>query len=144
MFSSCRFCRHARRGGALDSWSGLAATLVFFSAARLSLPRRHGRVLGNRPPPSHASDQAARRDAARRLVDLAAHYRAVGPPRGEAVIVIGAPEPTTPDDVEIGERLRAALPELGVRAAAAQVAAETGLPRSELYRRALALRGEKP
>ena len=79
-----------------------------------------------------------------RLVDLAAHYRDAGPPRGEAVIIVGAPEPSTPDDGEVDERLRAAVAELGVRDAAARLAAETGLPRSELYRRALALRGEKP
>jgi hypothetical protein len=40
--------------------------------------------------------------------------------------------------------LRTALAELGVRDAAARLAAETGLPRSELYRRALVIRGEKP
>jgi 16S rRNA (cytidine1402-2'-O)-methyltransferase len=79
-----------------------------------------------------------------RLIDLAAHYRHAGPPRGETVIVVGAAEPSKPAGAEVSERLRAALSELGVRDAATRVAAETGLPRSELYRRALAIRGEKP
>jgi 16S rRNA (cytidine1402-2'-O)-methyltransferase len=78
-----------------------------------------------------------------RLADLAAHYSEAGPPRGEVVIVVGAPEPSAPDHAEISERLRAALAEFGVRDAATRLAAETGLPRSELYRRALAIRGEK-
>jgi 16S rRNA (cytidine1402-2'-O)-methyltransferase len=78
-----------------------------------------------------------------RLADLAAHYRETGPPRGEAVIVVGPPEPTAPDHATVDSRLRAALANLGVRDAAATVAAETGLPRSELYRRALVIRSEK-
>jgi 16S rRNA (cytidine1402-2'-O)-methyltransferase len=77
-----------------------------------------------------------------RLADLAAHYRDAGPPRGEAVIVVGPPEPTAPDHAAVDSRLRAALANLGMRDAAARVAAETGLPRSELYRRALAIRSE--
>ena len=78
-----------------------------------------------------------------RLADLAAHYREAGPPRGEVVIVIGPPEPTAPDHATVDNRLRAALADLGMRDAAARVAAETGLSRSELYRRALAIRDKK-
>jgi 16S rRNA (cytidine1402-2'-O)-methyltransferase len=77
------------------------------------------------------------------LADLAAHYRDRGPPRGEAVIVVGPPKPSAPDQAAVDSRLRAALANLGLRDAAATVAAETGLPRSELYRRALAIRSEK-
>jgi len=58
------------------------------------------------------------------------------------VIVVGPPEPTAPDQAAVDSRLRAALTTLGLRDAAATVAAETGLPRSELYRRALAIRSE--
>jgi 16S rRNA (cytidine1402-2'-O)-methyltransferase len=78
-----------------------------------------------------------------RLADLAEHYRGTGPPRGEAVVIIGPPGRDEPDTANIDERLRAALGELGVRDAAAMLAAETGLPRGELYRRALAIRDEK-
>jgi 16S rRNA (cytidine1402-2'-O)-methyltransferase len=59
------------------------------------------------------------------------------------VIVIGPPEQREPDRPDVEDRLRAALAELGVRDAAAKLAAETGLPRGELYRRALAIRGER-
>jgi 16S rRNA (cytidine1402-2'-O)-methyltransferase len=58
------------------------------------------------------------------------------------VVVIGPPELIEFDQMEIDRRLRAALSELSVRDAAAKVAAETGLPRGDLYRRALDLRGE--
>jgi 16S rRNA (cytidine1402-2'-O)-methyltransferase len=59
------------------------------------------------------------------------------------VVVVGPPEPTAPDDTTVDSRLRAALANLGLRDAAATVAAETGLPRNELYRRALAIRKEQ-
>jgi 16S rRNA (cytidine1402-2'-O)-methyltransferase len=79
-----------------------------------------------------------------RLTDIAAHYRLAGPPRGEAVVVVGPPERREPDQAEVDKRLRTAMAELGVRDAAAKLAAETGMPRGELYRRALAMRdGEK-
>ena len=71
---------------------------------------------------------------------MAGHYRQIGPPRGEIVVVVGPPEPVLPDSGEVDLRLRSALAEVGVREAAAKLAAETGLPRSELYRRAQAIR----
>src|SRR6202022_1431864 len=136
--------RQAARRRVLDSWSRLAATLVFFeSAARLAgCLADMADVLGNRPAAMARELTKVHEEMRRgRLVDLAAHYRDAGPPRGEVVIVVGAPEPSTPDDAEVGERLRAALAALGGGAAAALVAAETGLPRRELYRRGGALRG---
>ena len=68
-----------------------------------------------------------------------------GPPRGEIVDRCRpACEPVLPEPAEIDLRLRAALAGTGVRDAAAKLAAETGLPRSDLYRRALAIRdGER-
>ena len=57
--------------------------------------------------------------------------------------MVGPPKPTGPDHAAVDSRLRTVLASLGVlRDAAATVAAETGLPRSELYRRALAIRRE--
>jgi 16S rRNA (cytidine1402-2'-O)-methyltransferase len=78
-----------------------------------------------------------------RLADLAARYHLAGPPRGEAVVVVGPPEQHEPDQAEVDKRLRTALAELGVREAAAKLAAETGMPRGQLYRRALAMRDEE-
>ena len=75
-----------------------------------------------------------------RLADLARHYRSVGPPRGEAVVVVGPPEYREPAQAAVDQLLRTALAELGVRDAASKLAAETGLPRGALYRRALAIR----
>ena len=138
--------RQAARRRVLAGWSGLAATLVFFEAAtRLAACLADmADLFGNRPAAVARELTKLHEEIRRgRLADLAAHYSEAGPPRGEVVIVVGAPEPSAPDHAEISERLRAALAEFGVRDAATRLAAETGLPRSELYRRALAIRGEK-
>jgi 16S rRNA (cytidine1402-2'-O)-methyltransferase len=79
------------------------------------------------------------------LAELAAHYAAAGAPRGEVVLVIGPPADrgeVAPDDVD--EALRDALTCMSPAAAAASVAAATGLGRREVYRRALALKGKGP
>ena len=82
-----------------------------------------------------------------RLSELAAHYRLAGAPRGEAVLVVGPPEPARAriSEGDIDNRLRALLSEHSLRDAVARLAGETGLARRALYDRALALqRGEEP
>ncbi len=75
------------------------------------------------------------------LAELAAHYAQAGPPKGEIVIVIGPPDADAPEvsSEDLDQRLRAALAKLSLKDAAAAIAAETGLPRREVYRRALAI-----
>ena len=77
------------------------------------------------------------------LAELAAHYGRAGPPKGEIVIVIGPPTADAPAASleELDRRLKAALANMSLKDAAAAVAAETGLPRREVYRRALMLAG---
>ena len=137
--------RRAARRRALGGWAALEATLVFFEGApRLAEALADmTELLGNRAAAVARELTKLHEEVRRgRLADLAAHYRDMGPPRGEIVIVVGPPEPGAPDPAEIDKRLRAALAELGVRDAAARLAAETGLPRGDLYRRALAIRGD--
>lgn len=75
------------------------------------------------------------------LSALAARF-ADSPPKGEAVLVIAPPETVTviPDAAEVDAQLREVLATGSVSDAAAAVAAATGLPRRELYARAVALR----
>ena len=135
--------RSAARRRALRHWAPLAATLIFYEGpSRLAASLADmAEILGDRPAALAREltklHEEVRRD---RLSALAAHYREWGPPRGEAVVVVGPPAPSVPALDEIESRLRAALRTVGVREAAARIAAETGLPRRELYRRALALR----
>jgi 16S rRNA (cytidine1402-2'-O)-methyltransferase len=137
--------RSAARRRAAAAWAGLDATLVLFEApSRLAASLADlSEVLGDRKAAVARELTKLHEEVRRgRLAELAAHYRAAGPPRGEAVVVVAPPEPTAPDAAEIDRRLRAALIGHGVREAAAALAAATGLPRTALYRRAVALRRE--
>ena len=122
--------------------AGLSATLVFFEA-----PHRLAECLaalaegfGERPA-AVAREMTKRFEEVRRgpLTALAAHY-AAHPARGEIVVVVG-PAADAPEGMEAVEaRLRAALAAgQSLRDAAAMVAQATGLPRRQVYARALEL-----
>jgi 16S rRNA (cytidine1402-2'-O)-methyltransferase len=135
--------RQAARRRSLERLAGVAATLIFFEAApRLAAVLADmADLLGDRAA-AIARELTKLHEEIRRgqLAELAADYRDAATPRGETVIVVAPPGPKEPDAAEVDGRLREALARFGVREAAATLAAETGLPRSELYRRALALR----
>jgi 16S rRNA (cytidine1402-2'-O)-methyltransferase len=125
------------RRQALARWAALEATLIFYEApSRLAASLTDiSEILGSRQAAVARELTKLHEEVRRgRLADLAGHYRQIGPPRGEIVVVVGPPEPILPDSGEVDLRLRAALAETGVRDAAAKLAAETGLPRAELYR----------
>jgi len=77
------------------------------------------------------------------LPELAHHYAAGAETRGEIVIVIAPPSAEhaalSADDIDA--LLRRALERASVKDAASEVAAVTGRPRRELYKRALVLSG---
>lgn len=75
------------------------------------------------------------------LDDLATHYAAAHEPKGEIVVLIGPPVAAPPDSADVDAALRAALATMSLREAADAVAGATGLPRRQVYQRALALRG---
>lgn len=122
--------------------AGLSATLVLHEA-----PHRLAEALaalaeglGGDRPAAVARELTKRFEEVRRgsLTELAAHY-ATHEARGEICIVVGpAPEETT-EAADLDAQLRAALARESVRDAAALVAAATGLPRKQVYARALEL-----
>ena len=74
------------------------------------------------------------------LPELAHHYAAEAETRGEIVLVIAPPsEAAQPDATEVDELLRQAFVRVSVKDAVSEVAAATGLPRRDVYQRALAL-----
>jgi 16S rRNA (cytidine1402-2'-O)-methyltransferase len=76
------------------------------------------------------------------LGTLAVHY-ATEVPRGEFVLVVGAAvaaEAMTQDDVDT--RLQALMQDMSIKDAAAVAAADLGLPKREVYARALVLAGK--
>lgn len=122
--------------------AGLQAALIFYEA-----PHRLAEALaalaeglGADRPAAVARELTKRFEEVRRgtLGDLAAHY-ATAEALGEICIVVGpAPEEPT-GEADLDARLRAALKGASLRDAAALVAAATGLPRKQVYARALDL-----
>jgi 16S rRNA (cytidine1402-2'-O)-methyltransferase len=134
--------RSTARRRALQQWTSLAATLVFFEGpSRLAATLADmAEILGPRDA-AVARELTKRHEEIRRgrLSELAAHYQAAGPPRGEAVIVVGPPEPVVPAEADIEARLGQLLEAHSLRDAVARLASETGLARRVVYDRALAL-----
>jgi len=74
------------------------------------------------------------------LPALAAHYEGDAETRGEFVIVVAPPaQEAAPDADDVDGMIRAALTRLSVKDAVAEIVAATGLPRRDVYQRALAL-----
>jgi len=123
--------------------AGLSATHVWYEA-----PHRLAETLadmtqifGDRPA-AVARELTKRFEELRRqgLAALAAHY-ATTPARGEICVVVGpAPAESTPEQ-DVDALLQAALATHRLKEAVAQVTAATGLPRKQVYARALELDG---
>ena len=77
------------------------------------------------------------------LVSLATDFALADEPRGEIVVVVGPPveERASADDMEAS--LAVALNSLSVKDAAAAVAARLGLPRRDVYARAVEMAAER-
>ena len=124
-----------------------ASLVIYESARRLpaSLADMAG-VLGPRPAVV-ARELTKLHEEVRRgtLPALADHYGRAGPPKGEVVVVIGPPDPDSaaaPDAEVLDSQLRAALRRASLRDAVAAVAEASGLPRKQVYVRALELAQE--
>jgi 16S rRNA (cytidine1402-2'-O)-methyltransferase len=146
LFAGFLPARQAMRRRALERWAAVDATLLFFeSARRLAESLEDMTVVFGDRPAAIARELTKLHEEIRRgrLAELAGHYRKVGPPKGETVVIVGQPERGEPDLAEVDARMRSALGELSVRDAVAKLAQETGLPRNELYRRALAIQGKR-
>nr|WP_233343272.1 16S rRNA (cytidine(1402)-2'-O)-methyltransferase [Hyphomonas sp. Mor2] len=81
--------------------------------------------------------EETRRDT---LGALASHYQEQGPPKGEIVVLIGPPLEQAVTEEALDEALRQALQSQSVKQAAAEIAQHLGLPKRDVYQRALALK----
>jgi 16S rRNA (cytidine1402-2'-O)-methyltransferase len=121
----------------------MPATLVFFESGP-----RLADALGDLAAGLGARDAAACRELTKLHVEvrradlptLASHYANGAETRGEFVIVVAPPsEAQQQEEVDIDTLLRRALLRVSLKDAVSEVAAATGVPRREVYQRALAL-----
>ncbi|HYB08895.1 MAG TPA: 16S rRNA (cytidine(1402)-2'-O)-methyltransferase [Alphaproteobacteria bacterium] len=138
------------RQKALADLAALPATLVFFeSGPRLAESLADMTAMLAPRMAAVVRELTKLHEEVRRggLAELAAHYRNVGPPKGEIVVVVGPPlETSAPDEQALDTLIENALASMSLRDAAEAVARGTGLPKKRVYARALALakpRGEK-
>ena len=139
--------KSAARLKRLEALAAVPATLVFYES-----PQRLAAALADMAAVLGARDAAVARELTKTfeevrrgtLSTLAEAYAGEAPPKGEIVVVIGPPGVEIMPAEEADALLRHLLREKPVSAAAAEAAAVTGLPRRELYRRALALKADDP
>ena len=75
---------------------------------------------------------------------LAEHYEKGAETRGEMVLVIAPPaESEAPDAAALDAIIRNSLQRLSLKDAVSEIAQSTGIPRRDVYQRALALAKEK-
>ena len=131
------------RGAAISEVAAIRATLILYESG----PRLHATLealrdgLGPR-------DAAVVRESSKKfeetvtgtLAELVERY-AEAPPKGEIVIVVGPPaQAEAASEADVDAALREAMTRLSVSRAAAEVAKTLGLPRRDVYERALAIK----
>ena len=138
--------KRSARKKALGDLAAVPATLVFYESPRrlaASLADM-AQMLGEARPAAVARELTKKFEQVRRapLGDLAHQYAAEDTPKGEVVVLVGPPDPATAQAqsaAALDGELARALATLSVKDAAREVAARLGLPRREVYARALEL-----
>ena len=134
--------RRAARRRALKELSAIEATLVFYESSR-----RLAATLEDMAAILQARDAVVARELTKfhedtmraPIAELAHRFADAAPPRGEIAIVIGPPAAVQLDEKSLDDLLHHALSLRSLRDAVDHVAADSGLPRRQVYRRALAL-----
>jgi 16S rRNA (cytidine1402-2'-O)-methyltransferase len=137
--------KSAARRAELHELARIPATLVFYESPQRIGESLHDMAdqLGDRPA-AVLRELTKMHEEARRgsLRALSEHYQGIES-KGEIVVVVGPPsEEVATSGGDIDARLRDEMTRASLKEAVAIVAAETGLPRREVYARALALTRE--
>ena len=151
MFAGFLPPKQAARRAALHDVKDVPGTLIFYETA----PRLQDsladmkEILGDRPA-AVARELTKKFEEVRRgvLSELVAHYETEGAPKGEIVVVVGAPLADTGagwTEETIDAALIKAMRKEGqsVKDAAALVAAQSGWKKSDVYQRALSIKDKK-
>lgn len=145
LFAGFLPAKAGERRSRLEDLSAIRATLVFYEAPqRLAATLAAiAETLGSERQIAIAREltklhETIRRGSAGELAETIANEPT---PKGEITIVVGPPGDAGPDIEAIDDRLREHLAVGSLSSAVREVMAETGARRSEVYRRALALKG---
>jgi 16S rRNA (cytidine1402-2'-O)-methyltransferase len=139
--------KSAARRSRINELASVPSTLVFFES-----PRRLADSLADLALELGERSAAVARELTKlyetvrrgSLSELARHFGAQPPPKGEIVILVGPPRPAAPiGEEELDRLLLSAFENLSVKDAAAAVSAQTAAPRRQVYARALTLAGSK-
>ena len=135
--------RQAARRERINALASIPGTLIFYEAPGRLAETLADLALELGPRPAAVARELTKlHEEVRRgsLDKLAAEYAASEPPRGEIVIVVGAAEARPAvSEAALDREIAAELERLSVKDAAAAIAAKHGLPRRQVYARALAL-----
>ena len=146
LFAGFLNSKTTQRSKELTELAGVPATLIFYESAK-----RLGACLGDMAeqlgdrPAAVTRELTKLHEEIRRgsLSELATHYAEAGAPKGEIVIVVGAPlKAAPPSESELDALIATRLKDKSVRDVAAELAVETGLPKRQIYARALAFSKE--
>lgn len=136
--------KSAARRERLEKLAAIPGTLVFFES-----PRRVADMLADAADVFGTRQAAVARELTKlfetvkrgTVPELAKLYAEMDTPKGEIVVLIGPPLDDAPsvDTQDLDELLRKHLAHLSVKDATAVVVADTGLPKRQVYARAVAL-----
>jgi len=136
--------KSAARRTFLEEFVGTRATLIFYETGpRLADSLTDmALVLGDRPAAVGRELTKLYETCVRGPLSALAADPRLDTPKGEIVVVVGPGEAPKASPGDVDQALADALTRLGPSAAAAEVAKALGLPKRDLYRRALDLKGE--
>ena len=134
--------RSVARRAVFEELRPIRSTLVFFEgASRLGeCLKDMAAVFGPRPAAVARELTKLYETVVRGRLDVLADDPRLQTPKGEIVVLVGPGEEAGMSAAEADAALAEAVVRLGPSEAAAEVARATGLPRRELYRRAIALK----
>ncbi len=135
--------RSGQRQTFLRGFVDAPGTLIFYES-----PRRLAAALADMEAVFGPRDAAVARELSKlfeevrrgTLASLAAHYTEAGAPKGEIVILVGPAPETVASAESLDAALTEALAEMSLKDAARTVSETLGLPRKQVYERALALK----
>lgn len=135
--------KQAGRRGLFEAWKSTPATLVFYEGASrvLKMLDDASHVFGDRPMAvARELTKMYEETVSGTAAEIKAHFEAKGSVKGEFVVMVAPPEQAAFEEADVLALLMVALKTQKVKAAARDVAGQTGWRASDVYDLALTLK----